>query len=391
MTRRRLSILLLYDGVYPETLGGVEMRNLDLAKALAARGHRVTLGGLTEGRPEAAAGVEIFSVGRSRARYNRRGRRSTAEALRMAVAASRLDLDRFDVVETANIPYVHLLPLAWRCRRRAKPLLVTWYEYWGRYWRGYLGPLVWLPYAAIEWLCARLGDRAVAVSRLTLDRLRARRRDATLLSIGIDLDAILASAADAPSGGTPLIYAGRLMAEKRVDLLLRALALLPGELRASGPLLTLIGDGPEEDRLRSLARELGVAEQVRFLGRLPRVQDVWRQLAGARVALQPSEREGFGIFALEAMAVGLPVVYCPSSENAVAEIVAAGVHGLAVEPTPQAFAEAVRRLLGDPDELGRLAANARRAAREYAWPNLARQFEEIALELLPATDGGVAV
>ncbi len=383
MTQDRLTILILYDGVYPETLGGVEMRNFDLARALQERGHQVVLGGLTRDAPETVEGIEVCSVGQAEARYNRSGRRSTREALRMAAAAARLDLDRFDVVETANIPYVHLLPLSWRCRWRRKPLLVTWYEYWGRYWRGYQGPVVGIAYAAVEWLCAQLGKRTVAVSRLTLDRLRAhrRRRDTTLLSIGIDLDAILANAADAPTDGTPWIYAGRLMAEKRVDLLLRAIARLPGDSNDK-PLLTLIGDGPEEEHLKKLATELGIAERVRFLGRLPRVEDVWRHLGSSQIALQPSEREGFGIFALEAMAVGLPVIYCPSSENAVVEIVKDGVHGLAVEPTPEAFASAVQRLTADAAERDRLSENARKRAREYAWPNIARQFEEIAFELL---------
>lgn len=385
--KRPLHLLLLYDGVYPETLGGVEMRNFDLARALAARGHTVVLGSLSDGQTGSIDGLEILPVGRPHARYNPGGQRSTREALRMAWGCARVDLGRFDLIETANIPYIHLVPLAWRCRRHRKPLLVTWYEYWGGYWRDYLGPLKWRAYAAIEWCCAQLGDGAVAVSRLTWERVDARRRkrDLGLLSIGIDADTILGRAASAPAG-PPLIYAGRLMQEKRVDLLLRALALLPESIPSvalrSKPLLTVIGDGPEEASLHALADELGISDVVRFLGRLPEVEDVWHHLGSARVALQPSEREGFGIFALEAMAVGLPVVYCPSPENAMTELVESDVHGLAVEPTPEAFAEAIVRLLTDDAQLERLSQAASRRGLEYAWPNIAEQFETLAYGLL---------
>ncbi len=378
---RRLTLLLLYDGLYPESLGGVEVRDFELARALQERGHRVVLGGLTDNARASVEGVEICSLGRPDYRYNTSGRRSLREAFRLALGAARLDLGRFDVIESANIPYLQLLPLAFRCRWHKKPLVVTWYEYWGRYWRDYLGPLRWLPYAAIEWLCAQLGDRVVAPSRLTHARLGARRLrgQVRLNRLGIDFDAVRALAAEGGEPGAPLIHAGRFLVEKRVDLLIRALALLPREL--GDPLLTLIGDGPESDRLRRLARELGVEERVRFHGQLPHVHDVWRQLGRARIAIQTSAREGFGLFPLEAMAAGLPVVHCRSSESAVSEIVESGVHGLAVEPASEALAAALTRLLTDEKECRRLSANAVRHAAGFAWSNVAREFEEILFEL----------
>ncbi|HEX7180584.1 MAG TPA: glycosyltransferase family 4 protein, partial [Thermoanaerobaculia bacterium] len=252
-----LSILLFYDCLYPRSVGGVEHRNHELARALAARGHRVTLAGFA-GAPESPApGVEVVPVGRPGRLYSEAGKRSTWAALRLAVGAWRIDLRPFDVVESANIPYSQLPVLAWRCRRLGRPLVVTWHEHWGRYWLRYLGWKGAL-YAAFERLTVPLGTRAVAVSALTAGRVKARRgTEVPVVPNGIPLAAIRESAEKgAGEPGPPLVYAGRLLREKRVDLLLEAVArLAPGH---PGPLLAVLGDGPDRGRLEEIAGRLGL-------------------------------------------------------------------------------------------------------------------------------------
>ena len=72
-------------------------------------------------------------------------------------------LDRFDVVETANIPFAHVLPLAWRCALADKPLVITWHEVWGRHWREFLRSALWPAFAAVELLAAQAGAPVVPV------------------------------------------------------------------------------------------------------------------------------------------------------------------------------------------------------------------------------------
>jgi glycosyltransferase involved in cell wall biosynthesis len=93
--------------------------------------------------------------------------------------------------------------------------------------------------------------------------------------------------------------------------------------------------------------------------------------------VQPSRREGFGMFPLEAMAAGLPVVYCDVPTSAVSSLVRDGVEGVGVPPDPAAFAEAIARLLADDAERERLAAAARRRAEEHDWAELARRLEGV--------------
>src|SRR4029079_5607779 len=95
--------------------------------------------------------------------------------IRFAFTVPRVDVRGFDVVETANMPYVHIFPLALKCALAGKPLLVTWHEDRGDYWQGYVGRWKAPVYKAIEWLTGQMGTAVTATSRLTRDRLEHKR------------------------------------------------------------------------------------------------------------------------------------------------------------------------------------------------------------------------
>jgi glycosyltransferase involved in cell wall biosynthesis len=380
-----LKVLILYETVYPDFIGGVEHRNYELAAALCRRGHEVTLAGFCKPLPGIPPRLQVRSLGELGALYNASGRRSTRKAIRFAFSVPRVDVRGFDVVETANMPYIHIFPLAVKCALAGKPLLVTWYEYWGDYWKGYVGRLRAPVYKAIEWCTGQIGTAVTATSRLTQERLARKRRrgGVELVPCGIHVAEVQRAArvAEARHGeGPPLVYAGRLLREKRIDLLLRAVAVLAP--RHPGVLLTVFGDGPYREALVRLADELGIAGRVDFRGHVETSEEVWENLGRARIAVQPSEREGFGLFPLEAMAAGLPVVYCESPESAVPELVRHGVEGLCCPPEPGALAEALERLLTDEEEWSRLRRNALERAAGYDWDEIARRIEATCARLV---------
>ena len=380
-----LRLLLVYETLAPDYMGGIETRNLEMARALAGRGHRVTMAGF--GAPSAAMppGVERLSLGVRRGLYNAAGRRSNRRALGFAWAVRRIPLAPFDLVETANMPYAHVPGLAARCRSAGRPLAVTWYEHWGPYWRRYVGAAAAPIYRLAEAAVARLGTAALATSELTRARVAAQRRGAVeVLPCGVDLAAVQRAAergAGAPEGSAaPLVFAGRLLEHKRVDLLLEAVARLPAS--GTAPLLAIYGDGPDRPRLQALAERLGVGGRVRFHGHVESIGEVWGALGTAQLAVQPSAREGFGLFPLEAMAAGVPVVYCQSRESAVAELVRDGVDGAASPADPDALAAVLGGLLADPARRAELAGAARARAAAFTWEALAARFEAWALALL---------
>ena len=217
-------------------------------------------------------------------------------------------------------------------------------------------------FRAVERRAARTTDAIVAVSG-------AVREDILNLGIGGNsrwevvyngiAPAFFALEGAQPSGerGLRLVTIGSLTPEKGVDVMLRA---LPSVVRLHpGVELVVVGDGPLRPELEGLARELGVAECVRFVGL---AKDVRLWLRECALFVAPSRREGMGIAVVEAMAMGCPVV--ASRVGGLAEVVVDGETGLLVEAdASDALSEAICKLLEVPAERTRLGANGRARAR----------------------------
>jgi glycosyltransferase involved in cell wall biosynthesis len=209
-------------------------------------------------------------------------------------------------------------------------------------------------------------ERALGAARLVLANsggiaeLAAAHgaREVRVVHLGTDLPAL------APLEGPPTIATvAHLVARKRHDDVLRALAELPGVR------YLVIGDGPERGALERLARELGVAERVVFTGALEPRAALDRMRAEATCFAMPSTEEAFGVAYIEAMAAGIPAVGC-SGEPGPAEIAAAG-GGIELVPprSAPALARCLRELLEDPARRASLGAAARATVeREFTWP-----------------------
>ena len=149
-----------------------------------------------------------------------------------------------------------------------------------------------------------------------------------------------------------ILSVGRLDPQKYQECLIRA-------IRGLNVTLVLIGDGILYDKLRKLARQLGVAGQVTFIKSVPN-QEIPRYYWAADIFAMATHYEGFCIPVLEAMAAGLPVVVCDTEP--LSEILADT--GLVVEKTPTGFREAFVRLLAEPQLRQDLGAKARARAVE---------------------------
>lgn len=377
-----MRILLLYETLYPSSIGGAERRNFELAQALATRGHDVTLAGFGEGPETLPPGVRILSLGPVVRMYGSHGRRSPWSSMRFAWRTlARLDVAGYDLVEATSMFYMYLFPLRRLCRQRRVPLQVVWHEVWIEYWRGYVHPALAPLCELIERRAARVGDGVAASSELAGRRLASlRSADVPLLPCGIDVESVASVVAAAPPVSAPLVFAGRLIEHKRVELLIQAVAIL-AERRGGGKqcaLLDVFGDGPARAGLRAAAAEAGVSDSVRFHDFLPDSEQLWQAWSGARLAVQPSAREGFGLFPLEALCCGLPVVYCASTESAVSELVRDGREGVETPSEPAALASALGALLDDEGRRATMSAAARRRAQDFDWSNVAVRFEELA-------------
>ncbi len=231
---------------------------------------------------------------------------------------------------------------------------------------------------AAERLAGRFASHTVGVCRAVLDQAvrvgRVSRRRSSVIYNGVEPERFAPERGAGRRGRElALVCVARLAPEKGHDVLLRALAALAGEGRQVR--LDIIGDGPERAALEALARQLGVASRVRFLGRR---DDVPKLLGEADAFVLPSLSEAFPLTVLEAMASGLPVV--ATAVGGVPEAVRDGETGLMVAPgEPGELAGALARVLDDGElarsmgragrrrveELFSLEATARRHARLY--------------------------
>ena len=181
--------------------------------------------------------------------------------------------------------------------------------------------------------------------------------------------------------GSRLLFVGRLAGVKGLPVLLDALA----ELRRHRPgvTLTVAGDGPDRQKLEDLARRLGVADAVRFLGYQSQEQ-VRQLLAGTDVFVMASFAEGVPVVLMEAMAAGVPVV--ATRVAGIPELVEDGVSGFLVPPgEPASIIDRVDRLLGDPALRNTFGAAGReKVAREF---NIATEAARLCTILTGALQG----
>jgi glycosyltransferase involved in cell wall biosynthesis len=218
-------------------------------------------------------------------------------------------------------------------------------------------------------VCQALKDRLVELG-VASDRVRVLRN-------GVDLEMftpIDRAAARARLGltRTTILSVGFLIPRKGHDLIIGALPDLPGVE------LLIAGDGPDEAALRAHAERMGVADRVRFLGRLDH-SELATYYGAADALVLASSREGWANVLLEAMACGTPVV--ATDIWGTPEVVAAPEAGLLMhERSSNGVADALRTLLADPPN----RAATRAYAEKYSWDDPTegqlRLFESILAE-----------
>ncbi|MGB2710518.1 MAG: glycosyltransferase, partial [Conexibacter sp.] len=175
-----MRVCLVYDCLFPHTVGGAERWYRNLGERLAADGHEVTYLTLRQwdrGADPGVAGVAVRVAGPRMALYaERSGRRRILPPLVFGLGVLWHLLRhgrRYDAVHTASFPYFSLLAAAAVRPLHRYAIVVDWHEVWSQaYWRAYLGRAGGAVGAFVQRLCARVPQRAFCFSRLHAARLR---------------------------------------------------------------------------------------------------------------------------------------------------------------------------------------------------------------------------
>jgi glycosyltransferase involved in cell wall biosynthesis len=350
-----MRIALIYDCLFPNTVGGAERWYRNVAERLDGS-HKLTY--LTRrqwGEEGPRTDFETIAVGPGGGLYTASGNRSIRAPLRFGWGVFWHLLrhgGRYDAVHTASFPYFSVLG-AWaalRLRRSSAPLIVDWHEFWtDGYWHRYLGPVRGRVGVAIQSLCLRVADHSFTFSRMVEQRLRQHAYGGPVVRLTGEYveESDRGYREPVEPAEPPLVaFAGRHIPEKRVLSIPPAIAAarraIP-ELRCA-----ILGDGPDTDALRELVRELSLEDAVEVHGRVGS-DEVRTTIASAACLLNPSEREGYGVVIVEAAALGTPTIVVAGPENAATELIEQGVNGFTAESPA-------------PEEVGRLLVNAVRGA-----------------------------
>ena len=355
-------MILITTQTFPPDIGGIETLMAGLAKALAGAGEKVRV--FADGSAPSDALYEVTRFG------GLKPLRRLLKARAVGAAARRPGVTGVFADSWKSVERLPALPV---------PIVVLAH---GAEW-----PLIPTPEKRRRIVAAASkAHRIIAVSEYTAARVRAYAADLadriTVIHPPIEPQPMASSQATAAiralrRGDGPLLATlARLEPRKGVDVTLQAIA----ELAPTHPALTYVvaGGGDDLPRLRALTESLGLANRVRFLGRVDEDAKA-ALLAEADLFVMPTRQagesvEGFGIIYLEAAWHGLPAV--AGQEGGGGEAVRDGVTGLVVDGAdPAAVAGALRRLIGNGAERAAMGeAAAARVRAESLWDQAAARF-----------------
>jgi len=334
-----LHILFVYDCLYPHTIGGFERFYRDVAGRLA-RNHEVTYLTRTQWAadesPDTPEGVKLVALNCGRDLYTASGRRRILPPLLFGLgvfAHLMRNRHRYDIVQTCSFPYFPMLACTMVRALGGPPIMTDWIEVWSdEYWHHYLGRIGGRIGAAVQSLCIRLTTSAFTLSELSANSLRENGyRNRVVILKG------LATTAPAPTNQVQLqreplvVFAGRHIREKHVTAIPAAIDLarkqIPG-LRA-----VIFGDGPERARVIAEVNRLRLEDVVRCPGFVP-WHEVDEAFCRAMCLILPSQREGYGSVAIEAIARGTPAIVVHGPDNAATSLIVENVNGF-VSPSAE--------------------------------------------------------
>lgn len=374
--KERISIAVVTDAIHPYHRGGKEIRYFELLPRLAefCDVRVYTMHWWPEkSRTRVEGGIEYRAICPKFALYNK-ARRSMFEALVFACACVRLLAARFDILEADHMPYLQLFVLKMVAKLRRRPFVVTWNEVWGReYWNEYLGR----PFGAIAWKIERaamsLPDEIIAVSVGTAERLRRFVGDKFPIRVvpnAVDLQLIRQVPPAALEGPLEILFVGRLLKHKGLELLIDAV----GMIHSEGPLhVAIVGSGPERLNIEHQVANANSEHVFQLRSDIHSQVEVFALMKAAEVFVFPSVREGFGIAALEALACGTRVITTSHSENHARHLVARSDRGYLTEPTAEALAVAIKTAL---DDAGRGKRPAEDWVEEFNWNASADSYRD---------------
>ncbi|EMA13961.1 glycosyltransferase family 4 protein [Haloarcula marismortui] len=368
---------------FPPGVGGAETYAYELANGLGERGHNVNVYTQWVDTPSEEVDVhENVSVYRI---CGARRKLVAFETLRFSYIARRaIDFEAYDLIHGTMMPPspIALLPF----NDLEVPLVVTSHGTSVGETKAvaletpadYLLKFFFYPLNVVmDYLVGQQADMVVAISDHAYRELTTTygldEDKVAMIPHGVDTEWFYPRDKQHPAVNaekTTLLYVGRLGARKGLDLALQALANVDND----DVELLIAGTGRHEDSLRELARELDIADRVRFLGYVPE-KELPALYSSSDVFILPSKYEGFGLVLLESMACGTPVI--GADAGGIPTAIDTGETGLTPDRSVSQFAAAIEQMVQDDRSRTAMAEAGIQATHKSSWETIAGKVEEL--------------
>ncbi len=363
-SRRQTLRLALFTELFSPSVGGCERRFLLLSKWLVSRGHSVDVYTVRhDERLKAEDDLYGIKIHRYTCGSNyvnaKHGTRSGSGVVNYALkATAKVIFDRHDINYFSEWPLLHaLLSVPF-----SSPYVQEWCEIWTESIYYY------------EKLLSLFAKHNVATSEFTKSRLVRffKVPESRVFVIPNPVESIPQGKVKKKHGR--FVYTGRLVPHKHVDIIIRAFKIIRARFQEAE--LHIVGTGPLKDELKAISRGI---EGVYIHGYLPD-GELMMLLESSYAFLLPSEREGEGISAIEAMMARNVLLTADFPNNAAKDLVQGT--GLVVRPTPEAFAEAMTKILSEEDEAKEMGERARAVAAKHDINVVGPMFERYLLSVI---------
>lgn len=379
-----MKIAFIYDTAFPWVTGGAERRIYEIASRLSNRGHDVHIFSLgywmnteefSSKKIIKYEGITYHSVGKPMDLYTKNNSRSIKEALYFArCILKNAKLNDFDIVDCQGFPYFSCYSSKIKCR---KNLVITVHEVWNDYWYEYLGKLGIFG-KIVEKGIFHLTKNVVCVSQLTFENMLKNRcpDNATIIANGVNIQEI--TFVNPSKEYKDVIFAGRLIPEKHVDLIINAIS----KVKKVHPQVKckIIGNGPSEKYLKQLTSSLDLEKNITFEDFYENHEKLYEEIKSSSTLILPSKREGFGIIVIEANACGVPVITLDNDMNAAKDLITSD-NGWIIEDDSEKLANIINNIIENGIDSSKRNL-CREYAKEYDWNHITTQTEKYYLDIL---------
>ncbi|MFH1835790.1 MAG: glycosyltransferase family 4 protein, partial [Methanobacteriota archaeon] len=241
--------------------------------------------------------------------------------------------------------------------------------------------MLWAAHLRLARKAAKTADVVVTPSKYMKNRLvevfGLPEENISVVPVGVNEDVFSIKRNTGGGETTNIIFVGRLVKEKGLDVLINALTKV-GEKKDAR--LTVVGDGPLKEQYVKQARQLGISEKTNFKGFLTR-ENILSLLSETDMLVVPSLAENFPRITLEGMGAGVPVI--ASCVGGIPEQITDGVNGMLFSPGDHnELADKIIKLSSDPDTTEKMGSSGRESAREFTIQKKITCFERLYGKLL---------